>query len=228
MDDYDLGPLRDLHKINDPKISSSPVMGYFIGERGSAYAQHKDGLTTGYRKPTDDTSNAGKTLQPSSSKTLFMEPRAVDALHSWITDEYIGTQLEPVMNENGKLSHVEVHSTDDVPRRGIKKGQVLSKIPATTQVAKGLQPVEFHGQSSFVSPVGSKTGKEVHYGSPVAKIIPSPTNKVVEKENAVLQHGSIHSGAPQLPNIKPLPILAKGGKITMPENYRAGGRTSLI
>ena len=221
MDDYDLGPLADLSKVNDPRISSSPVTGYFIGKRGSAYAQHEDGLTTGYRKPTDDTSNAGKTLQPSSSKTFFMEPRAVAALHGWITDEYLGTQLKPAMDKNGKLSHVEVHSTDDVPRRGIKKGQVLSKIPATMQVAEGLQPVEFHGQKSFVSPVGSKTGKEVHYGSPVAKIIPSPANRVVER--AVLQHAPIHSGTPQLPSIKPLPILAEGGAVKMPKEYSKGG-----
>ena len=218
MDDYDLGPLRDLHKINDPKISSSPVTGYFIGERGSAYAQHKDGLTTGYRKPTDDTSNAGKTLQPSSSKTLFMEPRAVDALHSWITDEYIGTQLEPAMNENGKLSHVEVHSTDDVPRRGIKKGQVLSKIPATTQVAEGLHPVEFHGQKSFVSPVGSKTGKEVHYGSPVKAVIPASSGS--GKAMPFSPEGGMRPGqSPALDN----PInMKKGGAIAMPDEYSKG------
>jgi hypothetical protein len=217
MDDYDLGPLTDLSKVNDPRISSSPVNGYFVGERGSAYAQHENGETTGYREPSDK-SGTGKKLQPSSTKTLFMEPKAVNALHSWVTDEYIGTQLKPAMDKNGKLSHVEVHSTDDVPRRGIKKGQVLSKIPATTQVAEGLHPVEFHGQKSFVSPVGSKTGKEVHYGSPVKAVIPARGG--YGKAMPFFPEGGMRPG--QSPSLENPINMKKGGVIKMPEDYSKG------
>jgi hypothetical protein len=143
------------------------VQNVFETARGSVYAQHTDGSTTGFREPSN-MPGTGQEMQPRSAKTVFMETQPAQSLQSWISDEYIGTKLVPTLDENNKLKGVEVHSTDDIPKRNITKGQVLSKLPATMSPSQGLHPVEIL-PSGFESPVGSK-GKDVHIGSKITKI----------------------------------------------------------
>jgi hypothetical protein len=151
-----------------PLLNLDNIKRLFKGERGSLYAQHENGSTTGYREPSN-MAGTGKKLQNPSAKTLFMEPRAAYGLNSWINDEYLGTELKPTLDANNKLTAVEVHATEDVPRRNITKGQVLSKIPATMVPDVGLLPVEIGGRG-FVSPIGEKTGNKVHWGNKIVEV----------------------------------------------------------
>jgi hypothetical protein len=207
MAEEDFGPLT---KLDD-------VQNLLVGERGSMYAQHSDSSTTGYREPSDR-KGTGKQIQGRSAKTLFMEPKAAQALSTWVDDEYIGTKLKPVLGADNKLSHVEVHATDDVPRRNVKAGDVLSKIPASTQAQVGYRPVEI-GAKGFESPLGSKTGNNIHWGSPIAAIMPSPQKAMADRLNSNLQQS--HGQVIQSPII-PIRRLAKGGAIQMPSSYSDG------
>lgn len=208
MAEKDFGPLT---KLDD-------VQNLLVGERGSMYAQHSDSSTTGYREPSDQ-KGTGKQLQGKSVKTLFMEPKAAQALSTWVDDEYIGTKLKPVLGADNKLSHVEVHATDDVPRRNVKAGDVLSKIPASTQAQVGHRPVEI-GAKGFESPLGKKTGNNIHWGSPIAAVIPLRMQRaMVDRLNSGLQQS--HGQVIQSPVI-PILRLAKGGAIQMPSSYSDG------
>jgi hypothetical protein len=135
--------------------------------RGSVYAQHSDGSTTGFREPSN-MPGTGQEMQPRSAKTIYMDTKPAGALQSWISDEYIGTKLVPTLDEKNNLKGVEVHSTDDVSKRNITKGQVLSKLPATMTPTEGLHPVEI-AKTGFESPIGSK-GQDVHIGSKITKV----------------------------------------------------------
>ena len=209
MAEEDFSPLN---KLDD-------VQNLLVGERGSMYAQHSDSSTTGYREPSDR-KGTGKQIQGRSAKTLFMEPKAAQALSTWVDDEYIGTKLKPVLGADNKLSHVEVHATDDVPRRNVKAGDVLSKIPASTQAQVGHRPVEI-GAKGFESPLGSKTGNNIHWGSPIAAIIPPQMRQgaMEDRLNRGLQqsHGQVIKSP-----IIPIRRLAKGGAIQMPSSYSDG------
>lgn len=152
----------------EPLLNLPDVRKLFKGERGSLYALHNNGSTTAYREPSN-MPGTGKKMQSPSAKTLFMDSKAAAGLHGWINDEYLGTELRPAVDKNNKLIAVEVHATDDVPRRNITKGQVLSKIPATMSPEVGLLPVEIGGRG-FVSPVGEKTGNKIHWGNKIAEV----------------------------------------------------------
>ena len=143
----------------------------FATERGSTYGLHSDGSTTGYREPSNRP-DTGREMQPRSAKTFFMDAKPAAALQSWIADEYLGTKLVPSLDENKKLKAVEVHAAEDNPRRNIKAGQILSRLPATMSPAEGLHPVEV-SHTGFSSPVGSK-GKDVHFGSKITEIHHKP------------------------------------------------------
>jgi hypothetical protein len=149
-------------------LSSLPdVTHLFETERNaSKYAMHKDNSTTAFREPSDR-KGEGEKLQPKSTKTIFMETRPAGALQSWMRDEHIGTRLIPSLDNNNKLTGVHVYSTDDIPKRNMKVGQLLTTIPAQSAPQQGLHPVEIN---KFDSPIGSKG--DVHYGSKISKVMP--------------------------------------------------------
>jgi len=208
MAEEDFGPLS---KLDD-------VKNLFVGERGSMYAQHSDASTTAYREPSNRP-GTGKQIQPRSAKTLFMDSRAANALSTWVDDEHIGTKLQPAFDKDKKLSHLEIHATANVPRRNVKVGDVLARIPASTQPEIGKRPVEIGGKG-FDSPLGSKTGNNIHWGSPIAAVMPSPQRAMASKLNSNLQQ---HGQMIQSPAIPVQRLFSKGGAIEMPSSYTEGG-----
>jgi hypothetical protein len=128
---------------------------------------HKDNSTTGFREPSDRTGE-GQKLQPKSTKTIFMDTKPAGALQSWMMDEHIGTRLIPNLDANNKLTGVHVYATDDIPKRNMKAGQLLTTIPAQLAPQQGLHPIEI---GNFDSPKGSKG--DIHYGTKITNVKPA-------------------------------------------------------
>ena len=190
---------------------------YFTGKRGSIYAAHPDASTTGYREPSN-MPGTGQQLQPKSSKTFYADPKSALAIQDWMSNEHIGTRLLPQMDENGKLSAVQVQMTQAHPKRKEKVGDIVATVPISAVPEKGLHPIELMQSSRFgvgESPAGTK-GK-YHIGSQIEKVLP-----------LVGGRGGYRPGVDNLQHsLNPLKMAAGGG-VELPADYRSGGRVRLI
>jgi len=200
-----------------PLLELDDLHSVFEGERGSLYAHHNAGNTTAYREPTD-MRGTGQKLQPTSGRTVYVPSDSTEDLMRVFKNKNISTELVP--SKNGKEMQVVATEpgasfwTAKKYPNGFKAGDVLASAPVSGKPAVGMAPIELFGSNK--SPVGD-SGRGVHFGNQIMKVLP------LERGS-----GGFRPGVDNLQHsLNPLK-LAKGGKIKMPENYRAGGRTSLI
>ena len=79
---------------------------------GSFYAQHSGNATSGFREPSNE-AGKGYKLQPKSYRTLYLDPRATDAVHSWFRDQNISTYAIPEADEKGRpTGHLLIKSAE--------------------------------------------------------------------------------------------------------------------
>lgn len=173
--------LQPFDQAVQPLSGLDDVRSVFRGERGSVYALHGDGTTTGYRTPSNQTGSAA--MQPRSAKSLFLEPRAANAAFSWFQDPHISTHMVPEMGPDGKSTgHMLVQSAEDQLHGGNRytKGQTLSRVPFSMQPSAGLHPVEIYNHTS---PLGN-SGTGVHVGNRITDVGSPPWMKQVATPSA--------------------------------------------
>jgi len=143
--------------------------------KGSVY-QHRKGNVTVRDKNGRFDHPGEHGVQPPSDKTVYMEPRATDAVGSWLQDPNIPTRMIPELDEVGKpTGKVVVQMMDDFNHRtlgSLKKGQIVSRVPYELNPRVGLNPVEIYGHAE--SPIGSKA-RNVHFGNEITEVIPGST-----------------------------------------------------
>lgn len=146
---------------NDPKYA------------GSFYAQHAGNATSGFREPSNE-AGKGHSLQPKSYRTLYLDPRATDIVHSWFRDQNIATYAIPEVGKDGKpTGHLLVKSAERQKhgKSTLDKDQILTRVPYSKEPVVGYHPLEFG--SSAASPRGSSG--DVHYGNPITEVHPRPS-----------------------------------------------------
>lgn len=161
----------------DPFLKMPEVEYMFRTKRGSTYA-HLPGSQTIRNRSGLNHSDVSTGLQPKSTKTLYMDTRAVNAVGSFLQDPSFGSTLIPEFGKDGKSTgHALVSATDDFYRPAskygsevsIKKGQTLTRVPFALQPKEGMHPVEILGSSD--SPKGSKA-KNIHFGNVITEVMP--------------------------------------------------------
>lgn len=143
---------------------------------GSFYAQHAGNTTTGFREPSDRP-KTGYEKQPKSYRTLFLDPRAANAVGSWFQDKDLAVYAVPETDKDGKpTGHLLIKSSEKQPHRTrgiLEKEQIVSRVPYSKEPIVGYQPVEFGPSAS--SPRGSKG--DAHFGSTITEIKPKSAFK---------------------------------------------------
>ena len=179
---------------------------------GSTYAHHADNSTTGYRAPSNMAGTPHE-LQDRSYKTMYLEPRAVNAAAGWFRDENIATYAIPEVDEKGKpTGKLLINSAEDQKlndKVSYKKDQPLTRVPYSKVPEVGLTPVEFGPTAA--SPKGSKG--DAHWGNKITEVHPRPARLT---NNLPLGGGGYRPGVDNLQHsLNPLK-LAKGGMIVKP------------
>ena len=147
----------------------------FRTSKGSVY-QHRKGNTTVRDKHERIEQPGEYGVQPPSTKTIYMEPRATNVVGSWLQDPNIPTRMIPELDAAGKpTGKVIVQVMEDFNHRTLgplKKGQVVSRVPYEINPQVGLNPIEIYGHAE--SPIGSKA-RNVHFGNEITEVIPGLT-----------------------------------------------------
>lgn len=178
----------------DPFLKMPEVEYMFRTGRGSTYA-HLPGSQTIRNRSGLNHSDASTGMQPKSTKTLYMNSKAVNAVSAFLQDPSFGTTLIPEIGKDGKSTgYALVSATDDFyrpaskygPEVSIKKGQALTRVPFTLQPKGGMHPVEILGSSD--SPKGSKA-RNVHFGNAITEVIPQTKSGIAALPKAAGKAG---------------------------------------
>jgi hypothetical protein len=241
MADYD-----SLFKL---PTGTDDIASVFKTGRGSTYAHHTDNTTTRNRSGANhkDTSTG---VQARSGKTVFMDPKDVNNIAGLYQNAEMGTKFVPVL-ENGKpTGKVALQLMEDYGPK--KAGTTMVQAPYEVQPKVGLHPVEIYGSES---PVGS-SGKNIHWGNAITEVHPKPERlkglggkagiaAALLGGAGAASAGEYRKAARDIgESFLPLGLTpgtlggnemelleatrGKGPTITLPDNYRQGGRTKLI
>jgi len=212
----------------DPFYSLPDAERLYRTERGSTYAHFTD-QTSQRNRSGEGHQDKTTGLQKRSRATVYMEPRAMNAIGSWLQDEGISTRLDAVLDKNNKptgkvrVSLVEPYTQQPTkvvngkfvntgPPITYEAGRILSEVPYETKPLKGYHPVEIFDPKS---PKGTK-GEGVHFGSRITEIMQ-------RTGGGGGSGGSLMQPDPkQLGGTKIGPKMAKGGTVEMPESYSTG------
>jgi len=199
-------------------------------ERGSTYAHFSD-QTSQRNRSGENHKDKTTGLQDRSLKTIYMEPKALNAIGTWLQDENTSTRLKPVLDAEGKqtgraqVQIVEPHTYQPTKLENGKfvktgppvtygAGKIVAEVPYERTPVKGYHPVEIFNSES---PKGNK-GTGVHFGSKITEIM-----KRTGGGGGGGGGGSLMQADPkQLGGTKIGPKMATGGKVNMPENYSTG------
>jgi hypothetical protein len=166
----------------EPFKSMSDVEYLFRTGRGSTYA-HLPGSQTIRNRSGANHTDTTTGVQPKSTKTLYMDPKAVNSVGSWLQDPTTATRLVPEVGKDGKpTGYALVQATEDfyrpaskyAPEMKLVKGQTVSRVPFTLEPKQGLHPVEILGSSD--SPKGTKA-RNVHFGNAITEVFPKTAGK---------------------------------------------------
>ena len=145
--------------------------------RGSTYAHMPDGTTIRNRSGANH-SDTTTGVQPASTKTLYMDPKATNAVGAWIQNEMTATRLVPEIKDGKFTGHALVQMAEDheIPKskwnpegKVYKAGETVSRVPVSLKPAVGMHPVEIYGSSE--SPKGSKA-RNIHFGNQITEVFP--------------------------------------------------------
>ena len=155
----------------------------FRTSRGSTYAHMPNGTTIRNRSGANH-SDTTTGIQPASTKTLYMDPRATNAVGAWIQDPMTATRLVPEMKDGKFTGHALVQMAEDheIPKskynpegKVYKAGETVSRVPVSLKPAVGMHPVEIYGSSD--SPKGSKA-RNIHFGNQITEVLPKGSASV--------------------------------------------------
>jgi hypothetical protein len=199
-------------------------------ERGSTYAHFSD-QTSQRNRSGEKHSDKTTGLQDRSLKTVYMEPRALNAIGTWLQDESTSTRLKPVLDAEGRqtgraqVQIVEPHTYQPTklengkfvktgPPVTYEAGRIVAEVPYEKKPVKGYHPVEIFKSDS---PKGNK-GTGIHFGSKITEIMQRTGGG-----GGGGGGGSLMQPDPkQLGGTKIGPRMAVGGAVNMPENYSTG------
>jgi hypothetical protein len=145
--------------------------------RGSTYAHMPDGTTIRNRSGANH-SDTTTGLQPASTKTLYMDPKATNAVGAWIQNDMTATRLVPEMKDGKFTGHALVQMMEDheIPKskympegKSYTAGETVSRVPVSLKPAIGMHPVEIYGSAE--SPKGSKA-RNIHFGNQITEVLP--------------------------------------------------------
>lgn len=184
-------------------VSEEPAH-LFRTERGSTYAHYKDNSTVRNRSGAAH-KDASTGLQPRSGKTVYMTPADVNKMAGMFQNAELATAFKPTSydKETGIGRVALTHAEDFGPK---KAGTVIHEAQFTTKPAIGLNPVEINKSES---PKGD-TGKGIHWGS-----------KITEVRGMGGGSREMQLGADLDPKAM-MQKYAKGGSVTMPQEYSTG------
>jgi hypothetical protein len=215
-----------MEKMNYDVFENMPDVEYmFRTSRGSAYAHMPNSTTIRNRSGANHT-DTSTGIQPASTKTLYMDPKAATAAGSWLQDESTATRLTPEIKDGKFTGYALVQMAEDhyVPKSKYgpeinrKAGETVSRIPVSLKPDVGLHPVEIYGSSE--SPKGSKA-RNIHFGNQITEIIPkgaSPSRSLP----IPIGGGGFRPGQDTIQHsLNPLKMAA-GGAIQMPSSYSQG------
>jgi hypothetical protein len=241
MADYD-----SLFKL---PTGTDDISSVFKTTRGSTYAQHTDNTTTRNRSGENhrDTSTG---VQQRSGKTIFMDPKDVNNMAGLYQNAEMGTRFVPVLDNGKPTGQVALQLMEDYGPK--KAGTTLVQAPYKTVPEVGLNPVEIYGSES---PIGS-SGRNIHWGNQITEVHPRPERlkglggkagiaaallggagaasageyrqAARDVGESLLPLGLTPSGLNTNEEAELAARRSKGPTITMPDNYRQGGRTKLI
>jgi hypothetical protein len=215
-----------MDKMNYDVFGDMPDVEYmFRTSRGSTYAHMPNSTTIRNRSGANHT-DTSTGIQPASTKTLYMDPKAATAVGSWLQDESTATRLTPEIKDGKFTGYALVQMAEDhyVPKSKYgpeinrKAGETVSRIPVSLKPDVGLHPVEIYGSSE--SPKGSKA-RNIHFGNQITEIIPkgaSPSRSLP----IPIGGGGFRPGQDTIQHsLNPLKMAA-GGAIQMPSSYSQG------
>ena len=144
-----LNPYEKLKDLTDVDF-------YFTGKRGSVYAHHTNGTTTGFREPSNQAGTGAK-LQPRSIRTIYMDDTAVNKVGPMLQ-----TDMPVKFNYLGGKAAL-LYTEDYGPH---KKGTIVPNTMVSFSVTPkvGLSPVEILG------------GKAPHFGNPITSVTAAKPN----------------------------------------------------
>ena len=144
-----LNPYEKLKDLTDVDF-------YFTGKRGSVYAHHTNGTTTGFREPSNQAGTGAK-LQPRSIRTIYMDDTAVNKVGPMLQ-----TDMPVKFNYLGGKAAL-LYTEDYGPH---KKGTIVPNTIVSFSVTPkvGLSPVEILG------------GKAPHFGNPITSVTAAEPN----------------------------------------------------
>jgi len=163
-------PKRKIAKIEPPKPASeglptytpfenrNDVVATFRTGRGSTYGLYDDNSTQRNRSG-ENHKDTTKGLQPKSRKTIFMDTDSVNSVAGVFQNPELPTALVPDGNGTASLIASQNHY-------GFKQGQVLAKVPYTTEPKKGLHPVEIFNEQSPLN----DAGEGIHFGNKITEV----------------------------------------------------------
>lgn len=213
----------------DPFYSLPDAERLFRTERGSTYAHFKD-QTSQRNRSGEGHSDKTTGVQQRSLKTIYMEPKAINAVGSWLQDESISTRLNPVLDKDGKQTgRAQVQLVEPYTHQPAKlengkfvktgppityeAGRILTEVPYETRPSKGYHPVEIFDSKS---PKGDK-GTGVHFGSKITEILERTGRGGGGGGGSLMQ-----PDPKQLGGTKIGPRMASGGVTNMPDQYSIG------
>jgi len=225
------------------------ISSVFKTGRGSTYAHHTDNTTTRNRSGENhrDTSTG---IQQRSGKTIFMNPKDVNNIAGLYQNAEIGTRFVPVLNNGKPTGLVALQLMEDYGPK--KAGTTLFQAPYKTIPEVGLNPVEIYGSES---PVGS-SGRNIHWGNAITEVHPKPERlkglggklgiasallggtgaasageyrkAAGDVAESMLPVGMMPSSLNTNEDAELAARRNQSPTITMPDNYRQGGRVKLI
>ena len=211
----------------DPFYNLADAERLYRTERGSTYAHFSD-QTSQRNRSGEGHTDKSTGIQPRSVKTVYMEPKAINAVGSWLQDESISTRLNPVLDKEGKQTgRAQVQLVEPYTHQPTKlengkfvktgppityeAGRILAEVPYEKKPLKGYHPVEIFDSKS---PKGDK-GSGVHFGSKITELL-----ERTGRGAGTVGGGSFGQYDPK--GLKRDPRMASGGAINMPDDYSSG------
>jgi hypothetical protein len=214
----------------DPFNKLSDIEKLYKTERGSTYAHFAD-QTSQRNRSAEMHADKSTGMQPRSLKTIYVDPKAANALGYYLQNESMGTRLVPLLDAEGRQTGraaVQVAETfterptkvaggkfiQTGPERVVSAGTVLAEVPYERVPVKGYHPVEIY---SSESPKGNRASG-IHFGTKIVEVVDPkvarPTSGAVPRMGgAPIGGGSLGATTPKGLGGKGLLNMADGGEV---------------
>lgn len=214
----------------DPFNKLSDIEKLYKTERGSTYAHFAD-QTSQRNRSAEMHADKSTGMQPRSLKTIYVDPKAANALGYYLQNESMGTRLVPLLDAEGRQTgRAAVQVTEAYtdrptkvtggkfiqtgPERVVSAGTVLAEVPYERVPVQGYHPVEIY---SSESPKGNRASG-IHFGTKIVEVVDPkvvrPTSGAVPRMGGTPIGGSsLGATTPKGLGGKGLLNMADGGEV---------------